>query len=169
MATFRLQLFILWVEERHWKVLCQRTLGGDPVRLEPKPLCMESSTLTTGYGMEWVGVPIRSWKKEKKGRGGKEKRKRNIMLGNVSMNPHHLPVERISQTFHCFFPVTQATMTHSLQEFTQTQVVYEIFILEEKKVCVMNINRYNCGDIIVYFSWECWNCIETGLTPYFFD
>ena len=51
------------------------------------------------------------------------------MLGNVSMNPHHLPVERISQTFHCFFPVTQATMTHSLQEFTQTQVVYEIFIL----------------------------------------
>ena len=84
-------------------------------------------------GMGCCSHKILKERKSEGGGGGKEKRKRNVIFGNVSTNPDHLPVKRISQTFHCFFPVIQATMTHSLQEFTQTQVVYVIFILFWKK------------------------------------
>ena len=69
------QFSLLWVGERHRKVLCQRTHSSDPVRVEPEPLYMESSALTTGHGMEWVDVPIRSWKKEKVKRERKKKEK----------------------------------------------------------------------------------------------
>ena len=97
------------LERGTYKVLCQRTQSGDLVRMELKPLYTESSALTTGVdGMGWCSHKILKEKKKWRVGGGKEKRKRTFMLGNVSMNPDHLPVKRISQTFLCFFPVTQA-------------------------------------------------------------
>ena len=45
------------LERGTYKVLCQRTQSGDPVRMELKPLYTESSALTTGVGWNELVFP----------------------------------------------------------------------------------------------------------------
>ena len=133
----RYQLFILWVGERHYKVLCQRSQ--------------------------------RAWKKKKKkggDGGGKRKEREMLCLAMLAWIPSftcqknflNIPLLLSCNTSNDdTFPAGVYRNTSRLRNF--------LFSSRRKKMYVMKINPYNCGDKMVNFPWEFSNWKENRLTP----
>ena len=65
------------------------------IQSELKPLYMESSPLTIGRVMEWVSVPIRSWKKKRMGRGEGGREREMLCLAMLAW----IPIIHLSKGF----------------------------------------------------------------------